>query len=300
MQVNDSRLHRIGRVETELEIFPADSFRLEFDLEYDWRFTDLNLQKLFVRYDFENSNIRLGFMKKMFSLEEINSRSDRLLIRKSMLNNILEDFFLFGRDFTVQYRHNFPSYTLIGSFAGDGSARVFTNLTLRTRNLDKKRIVAAFMYKIYEDKDATHNRQNAFFANVGLELDGRINDFELETIWGKNLEKYGVITMNYIEFKERNNIGFLGIRFQQSFPVTTDRKHLKKIVPLYETVYFSDSFAFKNAYWQIRPGVNLSFARRDRLQWRTNLDLIMTANNQESRRPQIISQRVLSEIFVHW
>jgi len=137
-EINDSRLNRIATVETELVVFPADNVRLEFDLEYDWRFTDVNLQKLFIRYDFDNSNARLGFMKKMFSWEEIKSGTDRLFIKKSMLNNILSDFFLLDRDFTIQYRYNFPSYTLIGGFSGDGSNRIFGNLTYSQGNSKEK------------------------------------------------------------------------------------------------------------------------------------------------------------------
>ncbi|MCL2845690.1 MAG: hypothetical protein FWE23_09645 [Chitinivibrionia bacterium] len=304
-EINDSRLNRIATVETELVVFPADNVRLEFDLEYDWRFTDVNLQKLFIRYDFDNSNARLGFMKKMFSWEEIKSGTDRLFIKKSMLNNILSDFFLLDRDFTIQYRYNFPSYTLIGGFSGDGSNRIFGNLTLLTRQLERKRFMVAAMYNNYEDKDGSHNRQSAFYGNVGMEFSGDVNNFEVEAIWGRNPERYGYLVHSltpdaFLEFNENENIGFWGLRFQQSFPISIDRNHLRKITPVYEFAFFNDEFAVKNAYWQARQGVNLSFDRRDRVQWRTNLDLIMTANNQESSRPQIIRQRVISEIFVHW
>ena len=306
--VNDSRLNRIGVVETELKVLPADSVELEFDLEFDYRFTDLNLKKLFVRYNFDNSNARLGFMKKMFSLEEIKNTKDNPFIKKSMINDILEDFCLLGHDFTAQYRYKFPSYALIGGFAGDGSNRKFINIALIAEKIRKMRFIAAGMYENYQEKDGSDKTKSAFFGDFAMEFDGKTTDFELEAVWGKNPEKYGVLTwgwdnvlwVDYLKYNESENIGFLGLRFQESFPIEIKRKHLKKLVPLYEISYFNDSFNKKNAYWQARPGVNFCFTPKDRLQWRTNLDLIMTANNQTSNRPQIISQRILTEIFVVW
>jgi len=303
--INDSRLNQTGAIETELKIFPADSVELEFDLEFDHRFTDLNLKKLFVRYNFDNSNARFGFMEKMFSLEEI--KRENLFIKKSMLHNILEDFYLLSRDFTIQYRYNFPSNTLIGGFAADGSARTFVNLTLLNEHYEKTRFVIAGMYENYAEKNRKFGeRESAFFANFGVEFSSRITGFELEGIWGKNVEKYGFITntstpsLGYLPYNERENIGFWGLRFQESFPIEVQWKHLKKITPLYEVSYFNDSFTVKNAYWQARSGMNLSLAEKDRLQWRTNWDMIMTVNNQESSSLQIISQRVLTAFVVTW
>ncbi|MCL1945646.1 MAG: hypothetical protein FWF51_00635 [Chitinivibrionia bacterium] len=302
--VNDSRLNRIGVVETELKILPADSVEVEFDLEFDHRFTDLNLKKLFVRYNFDNSNARVGFMKKMFSLEEIKSEKDNLLIKKSMINDILEDFCLLGRDFTIQYRYKFPSYTLIGGFAGDGSARTFVNLALISKQISKTKFFIAGMYENYlEKEDGSEEPKNSVFGNFGLEFDGKFTDFEFEALWGKNPEKYGYLYLNYYDslaYREIQNIGFLGLRFQESFPIEIKRKHLKKLVPIYEISYFNDSVNLKNAYWQARPGVNFCFTKKDRLQWRTNIDLIMTAKNQTSKSPQIISERILTEIYVVW
>jgi preprotein translocase subunit YajC len=307
--VNDSRLNRIGVIETELKVLPADSVELEFDLEFDHRFTDLNLKKLFVRYNFDNSNARVGFMKKMFSFEEIKNSKNELLIKKSMINDILKDFCLLEHDFTAQFRYKFPSYTLIGGFAGDGSNRKFVNLTLITEKIQKLKFVVAGMYENYlEKEDGSQESKNAVFGNFGLEFDGKITDFEFEGIWGKNPEKYGYLAsatntflwFNYLKYKEIEYVGFLGLRFQESFEIKLKQKYLKKIIPLYEISYFNDSVNLKNAYWQARPGINFCFTKKDRLQWRTNIDLIATANNQTSSRPQIISERILTEIFVNW
>jgi hypothetical protein len=288
--VNDDKWNRIGIVETELKISPADSVELEFDLEFDHRFTDLNLKKLFVRYNFDNSNARLGFMKKMFSLEEI--KKEGLFIKESMINDILEDYFLLGHDFTAQYRYNFPFYTLIVGFAEDGSIRKFVNLTLRTKEIQKTRFTVAGMYENYIERDGSKKTDNAFFGNLGMEFDGQITDFELECFWGENLEKYG--------YNESEGTGFVGLRFQESFPIEVKWKHLNKIVPLYEASYFNESFDIKTAYWQARPGINFCFDPKDRLQWRTNFDIILTANNQTSNCPQIVSERVLTEFFITW
>jgi len=290
--VNDSRLNRIGVVETELKILPADSIELEFDLEFDYRFKDINLKKLFVRYNFDNSNARLGFMKKMFSLEEIKGKSDNLFIKKSIIHNILEDFYLFGNDFTAQYRYNFPSYTLIGGYSIDGSNRHFVNLTLLTRQFQKARFVAAGMYMNYKEKghpDETE-RKHAFFGNLGMEFDGKHNNFELEGVWGKNPENrsYSTLLGNLI-YTEREGIGFFGARFQESFPIKIGRKYLNKIVPIYELSFIDIS----DIYFQIRPAINFNFTPKDRLQWRTNLDLNFNQND-------LISQRVVTAIFVTW
>ncbi|MCL1948080.1 MAG: hypothetical protein FWF51_13160 [Chitinivibrionia bacterium] len=288
--INDLRRNQIGIVEAELKILPADSVELEFDLEFDHRFTDLNLKKLFARYNFDNSNARLGFMKKMFSLEEM--KKEELFIKESMINDILEDYFLLGHDFTAQYRYNFPSCTLIGGFAVDGSNRKFVNLTLLTQQIRGIKFAAAGMYERYWKKDGSKKTDNAFFGNLGMEFDGKITDFELEGFWGENPEKYG--------YNESEGTSFIGLRFQESFPIEVKWKHLNKIVPLYEASYFNESFAVKTAYWQARPGINFCFDPKDRLQWRTNFDIILTANNQTSNCPQIVSERVLTELFVTW
>jgi hypothetical protein len=299
--VNDSRLTRIGIVETELKVRPADNVEVEFDLEFDYRFADVNLQKLFVRYNFDNSNVRLGFIKKMFSLEEIKSRKNRLFSKKSMLNDILEDFYLLGHDFTAQYRHNFPSsHTLIGGYAADGSNRHFVNLTLLGGKTEKTRFAVAGMYQNYQEEGGSGKRKNALFGNFGIMFNGKITSFELEGVLGTNPEQHISVGRDYRLRYNGDSGGFGGFRFQESFPFEINRKHLNKIVPLYEISYFNDALSWKTAYWQTRAGLNFCFTSRNRLQWRTSVDLILTANNQISNVPQIVRQRAASEIFVFW
>lgn len=310
--VNDSRLNRIGVVETELKILPADNVELEFDLEFDYRFTDVNLKKLFVRYNFDNSNIRLGFMKKMFGLEEIKGSGDNLFVKKSMINDILEDFFLLEHDFTTQYRYNFPSLTLIGGYSVDGSNRHFANLTLMTNKIYKSKFTLAGMYVNYKEKGFPDDskRQNAFFGNLAMEFDGKITDFELETFVGKNPEIQGFnyfhadFTVNPASIKsglfydEQKGFGFFGLRFQESFPINIGRKHLNRIIPVYEISYTYIS----EYYWQARPGLNFTFTPKERLQWRTNVDLNfqLSRNSSDYLRNDLISQRVVTAIFVTW
>jgi len=295
---DEGKLTQIGKVETELKIRPADSVELEFDLEYDRRFTNLNLEKLFLRYNFDNSNARIGYMKKMFTLEEIKNSKDNLFAKKSMLNDILEDFFLLGHDFTAQYRYIFPAHTLIGAYSMDGGSRSFVNLTAISQITEKTKGIAAVMYEIYRIKEGGFKYDNAFFGNLGLEFDGEITDFEAEGVFGQNPEKYGAVHIDGLEYDDGGY--FWGIRFQQSFPLALSGKHLNMIIPLYEISQFNDSFDFKTAYWQTRAGVNLCFTPKNRLQWRTNFDLVITARNQDSNSPQIVNQRVTSEILVLW
>jgi len=299
--VNDSRLRRIGVVETEFKVLPAHNVELNFDLEFDHRFADINLQKLFVRYNFDNSNARFGFMKKMFTLENIKNSRERLISKKSMIHDVLEEWALLEKDFTLQYRYNFPSYTLIGGYSADGSNTHFVNLTALSKKMGNMRFVAAGMYYNYKDWGVSGERKNAFFGNAGMTFDGRITDFEIEGIWGTNLQNQVFVGQNYkLEYSENSDFGFWGLRFQESFPLELKRKHLNKIVPLYEISYLNTSTSLQKAYWQIRPAVNLCFTPKNRLQWRTNVDLVLTANNQESKWPQIISQRVTSQLFVMW
>jgi len=285
---------QIGKVETELKIRPADSVELEFDLEYDHRFTNLNLEKLFVCYNFDNSNVRIGYMKKMFTLEEIKRSKDNLFAKKSMLNDFLEDFFLLGYDLTAQYRYIFPAHTLIGAYSMDGSSRSFVNMTTISQMTEKTRGFAAVMYEIYHTKDGEFKDENAFFGNLGLES----TDFEAEVILGQNPEKYGAVHIDGLEYDDDGY--FWGMRLQKSFSFTLNGKHLNMIRPIYEISLFNDSFDFKTAYWQARAGANLCFTPKNRLQWRNNIDLIITARNQDSNRPQIVNQRATSEILVLW
>lgn len=299
--VNDSRLDRMGTVETELKILPADSLELEFDLEFDYRFTDINLKKLFARYNFSNSNARIGFMKKMFGIEEIKSSKDNLFIKKSIINDVLEDFFLLGHDFTAQYRYNFPSFTLIGGYSADGSNRHFANLTLMTKQFHKARFTIAGMYVNFKEKGFPDEseRKHAFFGNLGMEFDGKITDFESEVIVGRNPEMTGNI-MIYANFTVKppyflselyynDGFAFWGFRFQESFPIKIKRKVLKKITPLYEVSYLDIS----DFYFQARPGINFNFTEKERLQWRTNVDLNFNGND-------LISERIVTAIFVMW
>jgi len=299
--VNDSRLKRIGVVETEFKIIPADGVELEFDLQFDHRFADKSLKKLFIRYNFDNSNVRLGYMKKMFTIEEIKSSKERLLSKKSMIHDALDEFCLLERDFTAQYRYNFPAYTLTGAYSADGSNAHYLNLTAVTPKKQKMRFAAAGMYQNYQEWGTSLNRKNAFFGNAGMIYNGNITDFEIEGIFGTNLQKRVIIREDYtLDYTDNSGIGFWGLRFQESFPIKMKRKHLNKIIPLYEISYLNTSANLQNAYWQIRPGVNLCLTPKNRLQWRTNVDMILTANNQESKRPQIVSERITTEFFVIW
>ena len=299
--VNDSRLKRTGVVETEFKILPADSVQLEFDLEFDHRFADKSLKKLFIRYNFDNSNARLGFMKKMFTLEEIKSSKDRLFSKKSMIHDVLDEFCLLERDFTLQYRYNFPYYTLIGGYSADGSNSHFGNLTLLSKKIHNMRFAAAGMYQNYQEWTVEWERKNAFFGNLGMTYDGKITDFEIEGVFGTNIQKRVILREDYtLEYSDNSGIGFWGLRFQESFPIEMKRKHLNKIIPFYEISYLNTSTDLQKAYYQIRPAVNLCFTPKNRLQWRTNVDLILTANNQESKRPQIISERVITQFVVMW
>jgi len=292
--LDEGKLTQIGEVETELNIRPTDNVELEFDLEYNRQFTNLNLEKLFVRYNFDNSNARIGYMKKMFTLEEIKSSKDNLFAKKSMLNDILEDFFLLGHDFTAQYRYIFPAHTLIGAYSMDGGSRSFVNMTAISQMTEKTIGIAAIMYEMYREKGDESKYNNAFFGNLGLER----TDFEAEVVWGQNPEKYGALHIDGLEYD--NDGYFWGVRLQKSFLFTLNHKHLNMIIPIYEISLFNDSFDFKTTYWQARMGTNLCFSPKNRLQWRTNFDLIITARNQDSNRPQIVNQRVTSEILLLW
>ena len=299
--VNDSRLRRIGVLKMDYDILPADNVELEIDLELDHRFVDINLKKLFIRYNFDNSNARLGFMKKMFTLEEIKSSKERLFSKKSMIHDVLDEFCLLERDFTAQYRYNFPSYTLIGGYSADGSNSHFVNLTALSPKKQKMRFAAAGMYQNYEEWGTSGERKNAFFGNAGMMFYGEITDFEIEGVFGTNIQKRVVLREDYtLEYNQNSGIGFWGLRFLESFPLEMKRKHLNKIIPFYEISYLNTSSNLKKAYYQARPAVNLSFTQKERLQWRTNLDLILTANNQESKYPQIISERIRTELLVIW
>jgi len=217
-----------------------------------------------------------------------------------MINGILSDFHLLGRDFTAQYRYNFPSYTLIGGYSADGSNRHFANITLHSNLINNTtRFVIAGMYMNYLEKGFPEEseRRHAFFGNVGMDFSGRRTDFELEAVLGRNPETPIISTWHICNNSEYD---FWGVRFQESFPVRIGRKHLNKIVPVYELSFIN---IFTNTFWQARPGINLNFTERDRLQWRTNLDLnfeLRYCNTENTLRNDLISQRIISAIFVKW
>lgn len=290
--LEDSDIKKLGRVELGMIVKPIDPVKLEFDIIYDHRFHNVNVNKLFGQYSFSSSDVRFGYMKKSFGIEEMTGRGKRQFYSRSIINDALESYNLLGHDLSVQYRHSFNHSRLITSFSADGTFRRFGLLTGEW-DIKKWKYVASFLFADCSDApESTY----VFTANLGTKYTGKHVVNELEVCIGTNPE------LRVLELFRGNDTHplFGGIRAQQSFPIHIGRKILNTLIPLWEVTAFTERLDKDGMSLQVRPGINCLFTKKDILQWYTSLDIRFSSENQYDKSLSMISRGITSEVRILW
>ncbi|GHV12663.1 hypothetical protein AGMMS49938_05670 [Fibrobacterales bacterium] len=284
--------NKIGYGQIGISARPVKKLRAEFDLEYDKKDSLITIDKLYAQYNFANfGSIRAGYMKKSFGLEEGAGLDERYFHKRSIVNDGLENFNIFGHDLTkhdltLQYRHEFnKEWKMTGGISWtDDSLRFLQNYAIEYETKKTNLILAALIghyTSTYDDYNLT-----AFATSLSFRHSAKLCVSEAELIFGNN--PVAKIDENKKEF-------VFGARVQEYFPFEIPTKILTQIVPIAEAAFWTDKIKSDIFETQLRAGLTFGFTKKSALQWRNTYGTILKFENgnRELKRRRFDTEAVV-------
>jgi hypothetical protein len=291
------RFSRIGSIQLGSKAKIEDNLGIKFKVEFDNKFHTMKLQNLYISYKWNKSNLRFGYMKKRFTIEESNNRDKRVFIKRSLVNDYLSSYNLMERDLTLQYRNKSKnskrSRNLYSALSLDGTGRY---IAVVNGELKKKRrlLNLAVLYANTQARSASE--PSSFFATLGGELSSKKVKNELEFTFGTNPE----LRMIAISLGKDEKIFFGGSRFQQHIIVPTNLKRLKSTNLFWEVAVCNDDIRNNYVTGQFRPGFSLNFGKKDNFRWINSGDFRISSREDTRKSVSLYRFDITSEVIVLW
>jgi hypothetical protein len=290
---------RIGYAQIGFEAQPIQELHAELDLEMDGVVGKVSIDQLMAQYNYHGKNyVRVGYLKKLFGLEEDTGRRSRNFFKRSIVSNTLEDDFnLLSHDLALQARQNLGDLKLDFAFAVDSSffadtteygpvhRRIFGEFqALYKPKKSTWSVMLSLLYGYFNSESFEHKEYDKWttdsghvlFGSLGTQYEGKLLRTEAEFVAGNNPDSSGVSM-------------FYGGRAQQGYNIETGIPILVAVMPLWEVAaYYRDGYYTKI---QVRPGLTLSFAKDDLLQWRTSYDLRWSNDYQGRKTKELVFDR---------
>jgi hypothetical protein len=283
----DVTAERIGYAQIGFEAQPIQELHAELDLEMDGTVVKnrvvgkVSIDQLMVQYNYNGKNfVRVGYLKKLFGLEEDTGRRSRNFYKRSIVSNTLEDDFnLLSHDLALQARQNLGDLKIDFAFAVDSSffadtteygpvhRRIFGEFqALYKPKKSTWSVMLSLLYGYFNSVRFEHEEYERFvsdsghvlFGSLGTQYEGKLLRTEAEFVAGNNPDSSGISM-------------FYGGRVQQGYNIETGIPILVAVMPLWEVAGYYRAGNYTKL--QVRPGLTFSFAKDDLLQWRTSYDL---------------------------
>jgi len=274
----------------------------------------VTIDKIYVQYNIvDQGTVRAGIMKKAFGLEERAGLDERCFLKRSIINNGLEDLGFLDHDLTVAYRHDLLKdvLRLTGAFSWSiaDSLVYLQNYSAHYRPAKNMEFLLAGIIK--HNTDTTGGNPSTTYA-ASL-------SFKYEAVsWCVSEAELTIGTNPLIWELYRRKTTLLGVRVQERFPIDVNTKILRRVVPAAEVAVFTadidSGYSTKpfdpakpnkpdksGVETQIKAGVTLGFAKNSAFQFRNNFGTIIRTENDKNtngKKSTVKRYRFDSEVVV--
>jgi len=286
---------RIGVLQLKAKYDIMEEWDLKCKVEYDNSFHTMKLQKLFARYQRNENDLRLGYMKKQFTLEESHHFSKRLFDKRSLVNEYLSSYHLLSKDLSVQYKYSSNTERkegdLYSAVSIDGAGRV---LFVVNGTVEGKR--GEFSMAVLYNYAESVSEYSSLFGTIGGRLFTAPFQHELEVTIGQSLE----MRMIAEQTGDSCNILFGGARLQQKLSILVQERKLHSTNFFWEVAAGNDDLNSHSFTGQLRPGFSLHFGEDEQFRWRTSSDIRVSWNGTSENSLSPYQFDILTEVVLLW
>jgi hypothetical protein len=265
----------------------------------------ITIDKLYAQYNIiDNGQIRAGIIKKSFGLEERAGLDERYFLKRSIINDGLEELGFLDHDLTVAYRHDFlyDALRLTGAFSWSmiDSLACMQNYSAQYRPGNGTEFILAGVVRHYAAKDTLNlisstgkastrppSLLTTFAASLSFRYDAAVCVSEAEVTFGTNPD---------ILLANDRTAALFGARLQEQFPIDINTKVLRRVTPVAEVAVYAADLDSGHTDTQIKAGVTLGFAKNSAFQFRNNFGTIIRtpkSGNSAVRRYRFDSEAVV-------